>query len=213
MMFWMTSKVFQNDFLTNEKDNDILKAQYVIVSSRIRVRDRNMENIIVGNVLFPDHRVMAALTDEDLRDRYEAQLDDNIAFLCSLVKGSIEENFNIIFICTKNENQLHYLQYLADYIYMYFGYPVYEYHLYSIGASRLLSYDKRKIVKKCDETLDHVKSKQYKKMSGTKEGRKLIMKDYKEKSKDELKKILKKNNLYKKGMDKEDMLDMIEAFL
>ena len=46
MMFHMTSKVFQDIFLTNEKDQDILDAQYVLVSSRIRRRNANVENII-----------------------------------------------------------------------------------------------------------------------------------------------------------------------
>ena len=69
MIFWMNSKVFQNDFLTNEEDDDILKAQYVIASARIRInRDEKVENIISAKaMLFPDAYVCSGVTDDDFR--------------------------------------------------------------------------------------------------------------------------------------------------
>ena len=44
-------------------------------------------------------------------------------------------------------------------------------------------------------------------------GRKSILKEYKKMSKKELKKILKKRNLYTDGMDKSEMIDTLEVFM
>ena len=66
MMTWMTSKDFQNVFLENERDKDILKAQYVICSLRIRKREE-LENVISAqSALFPGPDVCSALTNKDM---------------------------------------------------------------------------------------------------------------------------------------------------
>ena len=112
MMFWMNSKVFQDVFLVNENDQDILNAQYVLVSTRIRKRE-SRKNIISANaILFPDADVCCTLTDEDFRERYFNQCHKNKPFIATLIKGSIEENYNIIFMCTKKESKMKYLKYL-----------------------------------------------------------------------------------------------------
>ena len=113
MMFYMNSKTFQNYFLTNETDKNILKAQYVLVSTRIRKRN-SLDNIVNAYVLFPDARVCSAVSNEELRERYFKQLDDNETLLASLVLGSIEEKYNIIFMCTKLEDKINFLKYLKS---------------------------------------------------------------------------------------------------
>lgn len=213
MMFWMDSKVFQNVFLDNEKDQDILKAQYVLISTRIRKRE-SQENIITANaILFPDPMVCTALTDVDFRDRYLTQCEKNKAFIATLIKGSIDEGYNIIFICTPKENKMKYLRYLSDYVYLEFGYPIYEYKLYSSGALPLRSYKKDKILKKCDKILNKAKSDNYQREILTEDGRKRIVKDFKTMKKSDLKKNLKKRNLYQDGMSKKDMIEMMEVFM
>ena len=213
MLFWMTSKVFRDVFLMNEDDRDILKAQYITVSTRI-FRKQHAENIINGkNMLYPDPNVCMALDDEEFRDRYMNQLANVRPFLSTLIKGSIEEGYNIIFICTKAENKLHYLKYLAEFIYMDFNYPCYEYSNYASGASKLIKYDKKKVLKICNKNLNKAKEKHREKQMTTDEGRKEIMKDYKKMKKKELEKILKGRNLYSEDMDKSDMLEMIEIFM
>lgn len=213
MMFWMDSKVFQNVFLVNEKDRDILKAQYVLVSTRIRKREHR-DNIISGNsILFPNAHVCSALTDNDFRDRYMDQCSNSKPFIATLIKGSIEEGYNIIFICTKKENKMKYLQYLSEFIYLEFGYTVYEYKLYANGALPLRSYKKDKIIKKCNKILNEAKDKNYEKEILTEDGRKRIIKDFKKMKKSDLRENLEKRNLYQKGMSKKDMIDMIETFM
>ena len=51
MMFYTDSKTFQNEFLTSESDNDILKTQYVIISQRIRKHDGSFKNIAIMNAM------------------------------------------------------------------------------------------------------------------------------------------------------------------
>jgi aspartyl/asparaginyl-tRNA synthetase len=134
-------------------------------------------------------------------------------FLATLIKASIEEGYNIIFLCTKNEGKMKYLRYLSEFIYLEFGYPMYEYKRFADGSCRLLKYNEKKILKKCNKLLENVKKRSYMKDIKTEAGRKRIMKEYKKMKKSELKKILKKRDIFVKGMTKEDMLDTLEAFM
>ena len=213
MMVWLTSKVFQNVFLKEEKDSDILKAQYVIVSTRIRKREEQDNIISAQSILYPNASVCSALTDDDLRERYLNQLMGCKPFLATLIKGSIEEKYNIVFICTHKERKLKYLQYLSEFIYIEFGFPLYEYKSYADGSIRLIKYNKDKVLKKCNKILEKAKNDHYMKEIKTKEGRKRVVKDFKKMKKSELIDILEKKNLYIDGMSKSEMVEMIELFL
>lgn len=215
MMFYMTSKVFQDIFLNNEKDEDILEAQYVLSTSKIRKRNmKKWPNIISAyNILFPDSKVCLAYTDDEVRSRYFDQLAENEGFLATLIKGSIKDDFNIIFLTTHKERKLKYMKYLSEYIYIEFGYPVYEYSKYASGASPLLKYDKNKVLKKCNHILENAKKNDFMKKVNNSSGRKAIMDEYKKMPKKKLIKILKKRGLYTPGMDKEDILETLETFL
>lgn len=215
-MFWMTSKVFQDEFLTNEDDDVILDSQYVIVSTRIRARrDKKVTNVVLGKaMLFPDARVCGATTKEEMKERYYEMCEQptTVAFLATLVHGAIKEGYNIIFMCTHNERKLHYLECLANFIYIKFGYPVYEYH--KLENSTIIQYNKKQVLKKCNKYIKRSKKKQTESLLAAGEkGIKKVMEDYKKMSKKKLKKILEKQSLYSEGMDKEEMLDTIEVFL
>ena len=68
MMFWMNSKTFQDDFLSNERDKDILNAQYVLVSTRIRKGDGKYKNIIAASTtLYPNNSALMKLTEDDIQ--------------------------------------------------------------------------------------------------------------------------------------------------
>lgn len=214
MMFVMNSKTFQNDFLTNEPDKDILKAQYVLVSTRIRKCDNDYDNIISArNYLYPDGDVMYRITDDDIRDAYFNQLDNNKPLLATLVLGCIDEGFNVIFMCSKSEDKLHYLRYLAQYIYYTFDYPVYEYGDYSHNRIKLLNYNEKKVKKKCKKILEKAKKREREKNMRTEKGRNQIKNEFKELSKKEMIKELDKRDLYIDGMSKSEMVEMYELFV
>ena len=214
MIYYMHSETFFDEFLNNESDRDILKAQYVCVSTHIRRRDTNMDNIIcLNNVLYPGASVLNRGTFEDMRDAYHEQLSEEaLPLLAELIRGSIEENLNIIFICTKKEWKLKYIKWLAEFIIMEFEYPIYNYHKY-INGSPLLIYDKEKVLKHVKTIVDDAQKRLFNEQRKTKKGRNMILKEYKSMKKKELKKICIKEDLYYDGMSKDEMLDILEAFL
>lgn len=214
MIYYMHSETFFEEFLNNESDRDILNAQYICVSTHIRKRDANIENIIcLSNKLYPGSRVLDKGGYEDMRDVYYEQLNDEaLSLIAELIRGSIEENLNIIFLCNKNEWKLKYLKWLAEFIIMEFEYPVYNYRKYIKGCP-LLEYDKDKVLKKAKSISDEAKKKLYDTQRKDKRGQKMILAEYKSMSKKELKKICIDEELYYEGMSKQEMLDMLEAFL
>ena len=211
-MFYMDSKTFRDLFLNHEKDKDILDAQYVLVSTRIRQRD-HQENVIKATPLIPDSRVCSSTTDEDFKERYYEQLEGEKTLLATLILGSIEEGYNIIFLCSKSEGKMKHLKYISNYAYLEFGYPIYNYKLYASGASELIEYNKDKVIKKCRKLIKIAKNNQYEKNLGSEQGRKRIIKELKKRKKSDLKKELKKRNLYSEGMSRKDMIETMEDFL
>lgn len=214
MIYYMHSKTFFEEFLNNESDRDILKAQYVCVSTHIRRRDTNVENIIcLNNVLYPGSNVFNRGTFEDMRDAYHEQLNDEaLSLLAELIRGSIEDNLNIIFLCTRKEWKLKYLKWLAEFIIMEFDYPVYNYHKY-INNCPLFIYDKEKVLTRVKGISQKARERAFNVQRRTASGRKQILHEYKSMSKKELKQICIKEELYYEGMSKQEMLDILEAFL
>lgn len=206
MMFYMNSKVFEKFFLDIEDDDDILDAQYVIVSTRIRVSDRECDNIInAKSDLFPELDVCSALDEDTFRERYLKQLSKSKALIAYLIKGSIEEKFNIIFMCSKNEDKIGYLKYLAEFCLMEFGYPVYEYKRFCQNLTADIHVNEKKVLHCVNEVLNKAKEDAVFKMKDEE-----VVKDIKSLSKKQLKKQLKKLGLYEDGMDKYTMRDLLE---
>lgn len=214
MMFIMNSKVFQNDFLENEPDDAILDAQYVVISTRIRKSSNRFDNIVLAhNDLFPNSSSMLKLDEESKREAYFEQLDEKRALLAILVMGCIEKDYNIIFICAKNEDKLHYLQYLSEYIYLTFGYPVYEYRKYSKGKIGLLKYKKKEVLKECKKYCKEASLKSRREKMKTERGRQELKKEFKSFSKKKMKKELEKQDLYIDGMSRKEMVEVYELFV
>lgn len=214
MMFWMNSKTFQDDFLSNERDKDILNAQYVLVSTRIRKGDGKYKNIIAASTtLYPNNSALMKLTEDDIRSEYFEQLDENRGLLATLILGSIEKKYNIIFLCTKNESKLKYLKYLSEYVFMEFDYPIYDYKKYSYNKIGIIEIDKNKIIQKCNKILKQLKKERSKEFESTKSGRMKLAQEFKSLSKKEMKKELMKRDLYIDDMSKKEMVEMFELFI
>lgn len=214
MIYFMNSKTFFEDYLNNESDRDITKAYYVCVSTHIRRRDANIDNVVCLNkTLYPNSNVLNRGTFEEMRYEYHDQLSEEaLVFFAELIKGSIEEGSNVIFLCTKKEWKLKYLKWLAEFIMLEFEYPVYNYKKYIKGCP-LLEYDKDKVLKRVKKISEEAQYKLHNEQRKSKNGRKKILADYKSMSKKELKKICIREELYYDGMSKQEMLDILEAFL
>ena len=214
MMFIMDSKVFRDEFLRLESDKDILNAQYVIISTRIRKRDPKFMNICIYNSkLYPTSSVLMSKTEEDMCDEYNEQLENELLVLATLVMGCIEEGYNIIFMCSHQESKLKYLQYLSEFIYSRLGYPVYDYSLYVYGRSRNLKWNEKSVRKKCNKIISQAKHKRFKENLTTEKGRKQSVRTFAELSKKEMKKHLKSRDLYQEGMSKAEMIDTFEVYM
>ena len=213
-MFWMNSKTFQDDFLSNERDKDILNAQYVLVSTRIRKGDGKYKNIIAASTtLYPNNSALMKLTEDDIRTEYFEQLDENRGLLATLILGSIEKKYNIIFLCTKNESKLKYLKYLSEYVFMEFDYPIYDYKKYSYNKIGIIEIDKDEIIQKCKKILKQIKKERNEELESTKMGRMKLANEFKSLSKKEMKKELMKRDLYIDNMSKKEMVEMFELFI
>lgn len=215
MLFITHSSDFEKVFLNNEYDKIILETQFVIVSTRIRKRTNANQNIVVGtNALFPEMGYFCLERgSEEARMEYFKQLNANKPFLSSLVKGSIEKGFNIFFICSDNEwKESGHLQLLREYIMETFYYPVYNYKKYVNGCP-LYQYDEKYTLKICNSILKIVKRRSEEAARRSEKGRYAIMKKMKKKDKSKLIKRVKKIGLYRKGMGKDEMIDIIESFL
>ena len=210
MMFYMNSKTFQKDFLSYESYENILNAQYVICSTRIRCNSTHDNVISARTALFPDAEVASALTDDILKERYFVQLDDNIILIASLIKYSLSGE-NIIFMCTPTEDKIKYLQYLSEFVMDVFGYPIYNYKEYSRYMIGDVKFDKEKVKAKVKEVLQSGEDKAFirelKKMIECND-EKQMNKMIKVMDKNDLKKYLKKEGLYRPGLTKEQMKDL-----
>lgn len=161
MLYYMDSKVFNKVFLNNESDKDILDCQYVLISYRIR-SGNSRKNVVCYNSLYPDSNILAMSENMDsFRELYYDQIKKFKSIIAILIKGSIEEKYNIIFMCSKKENKIGYLKILSDYIYETFGYPVYDYLDYVECRCEMLDFDKEKVLKKCKK---YIKKDKYKSM-------------------------------------------------
>ena len=110
--------------------------------------------------------------------------------------------------------KMKYHKILSEFTYLKFGYPIYNYKLYACGASKLIKYDKNKVLNICSEILKEAKEREYiNNLKSGKDGIQRIMNSYKKKKKSSLRKELKKRGLYVSGMDKKEMLETIEEFL
>lgn len=219
-MYILNSRTFFETFL-KEKPDKILKAQYVIVSSRIR-KSKKYDNIISGsNILYPDQNIlshtyksskMSDLCDDDdeFKNSYINQLKESRAFLATLIKGSIEEQYKIIFICSRNEwKNFKYLQILAEFIWDEFGYPVYDYKKIKNRSQTIIAFNTEEVIRHCNKVLKKASDKKIKEMSSTVDGR---IKMVKQMSKDEMKEKLKAMHLYTGNMSKSEMIEMLELF-
>ena len=85
-IFIMDGKTFQKVFAKKEDPDKILKARYIIVSSRIRTMESEFDNVQKANtILFPTKEILSdsRSADRDYFDRvYKRQLKNSFPTLC-----------------------------------------------------------------------------------------------------------------------------------
>lgn len=213
MLYTMDSKTFQKLFIPLESAKTILHAQYVIVSTRIRLSSQRAEmpNAISAQCLFPDNNCLAKNHYEDAEFTYYEQLDKNKGLLSNLIYFSLKHDLNIIFLCTKNEMQLKYLEWLANYILLTYHHPVYSYKEYVSGCE-LVEFDKKEVLELCKKVKKETANEQREEMLQSEKGRKKVIESFGKMKKSQLIKELKRRHLYDKHLTKEEMIEVLECF-
>lgn len=220
MIFFMGSKVFQDYYLVNEPDDAILAAHYVVVSNRIMRRDKSdIDNIVIATSYFmPTGEIWATPSKKDRKTLYMKFIDTKSKLtLATMILGSINKGYNIIFICTDSERKLKLFEYLAEYVYVTFGYPMYNYKSYCTGMCELIKYNKKKVEKRCNKLLNTEQKRVIDKILSYEihnefEENKLrtLLKKRKKKL---LKKVLQSCDYYDEGLSKSEMIDRIITVL
>lgn len=192
MLFVMHSETFFNYFLNNEDYEIIRDAQFIVVSNSIRKRRSKEENIIcLNHIIYPNSEVLSKGTFDDMHDAYEEQLkEEALPFLSTVIKGVIKKNYNVFFMCSKKEWKLKYLKWLEEFIYDFFGFPVYNYLDY-VCDSYYKSYDKynkKQVLKRCNQIIDVQDERNFNRMLQTNSGKRQLLNIYKNMNKKQLRK-------------------------
>lgn len=214
MIFIMSSSMFQ-DYINETDDNEILKATYIIVSSRIRRSSHKYENIYIGSqTLYPWDSVMQMIDVSDMEARYINQLHEknNYIILMNAVRESILHESTIIFICSDIEyKNLPYMKIIKKVIEEDFEYPVPIYKKWRKKREPVL-FDRRDVLQKVNKALKEFEREKFIEQHTTHKGKARLNKSISEYSKKKLKAELKKRNLYTPDMTKEEMIETLQDF-
>jgi len=217
MIYTMNTKTFLKIF-SKEDPKIIEKTQFVIISDKIRKSSED-DNVVFCRSLFPTSMMLADARNTNdssfFRNAYMDMLHDNCRLvLATIIMGVLEENYTVVFLCTLNEWKLKFMGYLSEYIESEFGYPIIDYKKFKLkgydAIPTLEDFDIQKIKEKCQKVIDKATKKQLKKKMRTAEGRREILDNM---SKGEMKKQLKKMNLYTgSNMSKHMMKSLLKEF-
>ena len=208
----MHSETFFEMFLEEESYKTIMNSYYVCASSSIR-KKTDMENVVtVSNVICPKAFVYNKGTLLEMKEAYFRQLKEyDNTFLASIIKMAIENQYNVIFLCTKKEWKLDYLKWMSDWVYMEYGYMIYDYKKYKKGYQTIRNYNREKVLKKVRAVVKKGEKEALFHAARNPNGRKLAKDEIKTWSKQKMRKfLLKKYTYYPKASRKEMMEDILD---
>lgn len=208
----MNTKTFVTMFAKVEHPKKVLKAQYVIVSTRIRKTGTDGNVVSIGN-LFPNPVMLSNyrmdLDPSFFRTEYEKQLDKQKHVLALLISSAMTIGEPIIFLCTPKEWKLGYLKIIAEYIEREFHYPVIDYKKYKKHPWNVDPPDINLVSGVCESVIKKKRKAVRKQKMKTSEGRRELVAGM---SKDEMITELKRLNLYYKDLTKGEMRELLELF-
>lgn len=213
-MYFMNGKTFLKEYI-KENPRKVLKTQFIIVSSTIRKTGKYEKQVMnYNNFMYPSMDLICDYddykNDPEYHQGYMNQLDDCKPTFATLIKYVIENNSTIVFLCSYTEKKYYYLNLIQKYVKEEFGFPIYNYKKIKEGKARIEKYDEDGVVCLCNEILKNAAEEQMNKRMSSDVGRKEIISSM---TKDEMKKELKKRDLYVKGMEKSEMRDMLLTFM
>lgn len=213
MIYTMNTKTFDKIF-ARESVEKIERSSFLVISKRIR-KSEEMDAVIFAKKLFPSDYLLADYrAGKDplyFKEKYWEQLDDSKLTLAIAVKNTIEEKVPLICICTKREWSLGFMKLFAEYIEDRFEYPVIDYKKYKLKKIQIseIPYSPENTRKICNQVIKEEQKRKQKEKESTMEGRYELVTGM---SKDEMRLMLKRINLYTPGLTKSEMRELLEDF-
>ena len=207
MVWYLTTEDLMEKY-SKRSVKELEKTNYLIMSSRVRTtieRDNvlNITNLFMNAGLLKgvgfDTESDSVLAKEEFKN-FLLKNPKGLSVICAMIECSILEDDDTVIICTPNELKCEYLQVFCEVVEELFQYPILRYPAtmepnLEETIQRLLYY--KKTVKKymMSQASDMDRLKMLEKMK-----------------KKDLKKELKKRGLYSSSMEKEDMIEILNAF-
>ena len=214
-IYFMNGKTFLEQYIT-EEPKKVMKTQFVIVSSTIRKTGKYKEQVInASSYLLPSQELFVDYDNYKTNHKYQNGYKDEIlnpakAFLATIIKYAIEEQATIVFLCGHRERKYYYLELIQEFVEDEFGIHIYDYKKLKEGKEHVRKYYPSLVLQKCNKVLKDATKKEKQKKLSTERGRKEYFKSL---SKKELKKKLKKRQLYFPVISKSEMRDTLDAFM
>lgn len=221
MIYFLDGKTFLKRYCEDESPKNILGASYIIVSSSIKKSGRYEKQMAnAWEMLSPGSRMLVDVkdwkNDEEYHQEYiEERLEQSRPFIASVIQFDLtgQNKGDTIFICSEKEKKYFFFPLMQFWMDEVFGYHMVDYKRYKKGKDEPIQYSdkqKKKILKKCEKILKKAQEEKEMMLLSSEEGRE---KYYKTAKKKDLKKKLKDLGLYHNGMDKDDMIQMLDAFI
>lgn len=204
MIYYLDTKTLVEDFTNDHKEREILDCKFVTVSSRI-VTKKNPKIITTE---FYSERILFAMEPEDEELNMNLMRDNllknsrNASLLIDMMTHSAIGKETYLLLCSPNEIRTGYIKYLSKAISELFEYPVIN---YKKDKNKVFYYDPVVVAK----NISRIEKKVTKDLLKNKYNRQKLVSIM---TKKEMIKKLKKMELYKKGMSKSEMIDMLNTF-
>lgn len=207
MIWYLTTEELMEKY-SKRSVAELEHTNYLIMSSRIRTTVER-DNVLNISTLFMNAGLLKGVgfnTESDsilAKEEFKNFLLKNpkgLSLICAMIECSILENEDTVILCTPDELKCDYLKIFAEVVSEIFHYPILQYPMVmkpdiEETIKRLLYYKKSVKEFMMTKASDLDREKMLQKMK-----------------KKELKKELKKRGLYSSSMDKEDMIEILNAF-
>lgn len=217
MIICMNSEIFLNHFIHEQKPNVILEATYIVASNKIRYGKRYSGQI--ETMLMPNEVTIMAMNDEhsiksesnsEYVKKYFSEMDEDIRNISIIIKMSLMKNILVVVLTTKREEKAYgHIELFREYIRNKFdiNIPMYKPNM---NLDDISVKNKYEIIELCDKLISKDRKKEKKMLMKSEKGQREYFSCL---DKKELKKLLKKESLYRPGMDEAEMIEICMTFL
>lgn len=207
MIWYLTTEDLMEKY-SKRSVKELERTNYLIMSSRVRTTIER-DNVLNITNLFMNAGLLKGVgfnTESDsilAKEEFKNFLLKNpkgLSVICAMIECSILEDEDTVIICTPNELKCDYLQVFCEVVGELFQYPILRY-------PSIMELDLKEVIQRL---LYYKKTvKQYTISKASDIDRMKILEKMKKK---ELKRELKKRGLYSSSMERDDMIEVLNAF-